>query len=94
LADTPAFQVTHHRPDGSDADRRIDGLAGPSGNGWYREIDDLILGIENRAFRLWTTTPQIQSVWVEVAQRRGGRKYLKTSADDVEPNNLLALPQC
>lgn len=32
-------------------------------------------------------------VWVEVATRNG-RQYLKTEADGVEPNNLLALPRC
>ena len=33
------------------------------------------------------------SVWVEVASRNG-RKYLKTQVDGVDPNNLLALPEC
>jgi hypothetical protein len=91
---TDSFQVTCHRPDGADADQRIDGLGGPSGGGWYRDIDLLIRGIEAGTFKLWTTTPQGQSVWVVVAQRPNGRKYLKTEADGVEPNNLLALPRC
>jgi hypothetical protein len=31
---------------------------------------------------------------VIVAVRPSGRKYLKTEADGIEPNNLLALPKC
>lgn len=89
-----AFQVTQHRPDNQDADRRIQGLGGPSGGGWYRDIDTLIRGVENSHFSLWTVSPSGNSVWVVVAKRNSGRKYLKTEADGIEPNNLLALPRC
>jgi hypothetical protein len=91
---TPAFQVTCHTPDGSDSDQRIDGLGGPGNNSpWYREIDDLIYGIENDQYKLWTIAPEGHSVWVVIA-KRNNRKYLKTEADGIEPNNLLALPHC
>ncbi len=91
---TDAFQVTSHKPDNRDADRRLQGLGGPSGGGWYRDIDTLIAGIEKKSFNLWTVAPTGQSVWVVVAKRSNGRKYLKTQADRIEPNNLLALPHC
>ncbi|TGU87369.1 DUF3892 domain-containing protein [Mesorhizobium sp. M00.F.Ca.ET.151.01.1.1] len=88
------FQVTCHKPDNQDADRRIQGLGGPGGGGWYHSIDVLIEGIENKRFNLWTVAPNGKSVWVIVAERGNGRKYLKTEPDGVEPNNLLALPHC
>lgn len=89
----PTHQVTCHKPDDSDPDRRLEGLGGPGGGGWYRDIDFLIEGLESGAYDLWTVAPTGESVWVEVAVRRR-RKYLKTEADGVEPNNLLALPHC
>jgi Protein of unknown function (DUF3892) len=85
------IQVKCHRPDDQDKDRRLEGLGAP---GWYKDIDTLIREIEAGTNRYWTTTPQQQSVWIEVKQRPNGRKYLKTTADGVEPNNLLALSKC
>ena len=89
-----SYQVTCHKPDNADRDRRLQGLGGSSGGGWYRPIDTLIAGLENGDYRLWTVAPTGESVWVHVAQRANGRKYLKTEPDGVEPNNLLALPHC
>lgn len=88
---TDTYQVTCHKPDNADKDRRLQGLGG---RGWYNEIDYLITGVESGAYRLWTVAPDGQSVWVNVARRANGRKYLKTEVDGIEPNNLLALPHC
>lgn len=88
-----AYQVTCHTPDDQDADRRIQGLGGPGGGGWWHDLDYLIQGIENQTYRLWITDQRGDSVWVIVAERRG-RKYLKTTSDGIEPNNLLALQRC
>ncbi|MEQ1901489.1 MAG: DUF3892 domain-containing protein [Devosia sp.] len=90
----PAIQVTCHKPDNADKDRRLQGLGGPAQGGWYEPIDTLIKGIESSAYQLWTVAPSGESVWIEVKQRPNGRKYLKTQPDGVEPNNLLALPHC
>lgn len=87
------FQVTCHKPDDADRDRRLEGLGGPSGGGWYRDIDTLILLIESGEIQLWTVDSKGNSVWVIVAERNR-RKYLKTTSDGVEPNNLLALRRC
>lgn len=90
----PEYRVTHHRPDDSDLDRRIEGLAGPSGangNFWYEDIDTLIQGIENSIYRLWTVDTAGNSVWIVVDENRN-RKFLRTQSDGVIPNNLLALP--
>ncbi|MDR6634206.1 hypothetical protein J2X72_003006 [Phyllobacterium sp. 1468] len=85
------LQVTRHRPDNQDADRRLQGLGGVD---WYDTIDNLIAGIESRSYGLWTVDQKGNSVWVVVAKRLNGRKYLKTEPDGIEPNNLLALPRC
>lgn len=95
MSEPPAFRVTHHRPDNSDPDRRIQGLAGPKGDGtglWYCEIDYLIRGLLQNAYRLWTVDQTGKSVWVRVDEN-GSRQFLRTESDGIIPNNLLALPQ-
>ena len=84
------YQVTCTTPDGNDADQRIDAIGG---SGWYYLIDDAISKIENRTHEFWTYAAG-KATDVIVARRASGRKYLKTVADGVEPNNLLALPSC
>ncbi len=86
------FEVTHHRPDNSDRDRRIQGLGGPAAGGWYRGLDFLISLIE-RGDQFWTTDAHGNRVWI-IVRERNSRKYLKTLPDGLEPNNLLSLPQC
>lgn len=91
-------QVTCITPDGSDPDQRIDAIGGATGNGngggpWHLDIDRAIAGIENGTWSFWTTANG-RTVDVVVATRTNGRKYLKTTADGYEPNNLLALPRC
>jgi Protein of unknown function (DUF3892) len=92
-------QVTCIIPDGGDPDRRIDSIGGATGGEgtdgpWKLKLDDVIAGIERGKWRFWTMDTKGNSVWVIIAKRPNGRKYLKTTADDVEPNNLLALPHC
>ncbi|QJP14629.1 DUF3892 domain-containing protein [Starkeya sp. ORNL1] len=88
---TDTFQVTCHRPDNNDRHRRLQGLGGPGGGGWHRDIDTLITALQTSQYKLWTVAPSGESVWVEVARRSNGRAYLKTEPDSVELNNLLAL---
>jgi len=79
-----------------DRHRRILGIGGVNDGGsrWWLNEDTAIADIEAGTHRFWTTTPDgKRSVWVIVAHN-GIRKYLKTEADGVEPNNLLALPEC
>ena len=88
------FQVNCHKPDDADTDRRLEGLGGSGGGGWYRDIDTLI-GLIESGDRFWTVAPTGESVWIVVqAHPKSGRKYLKTEADGVVPNNLLSLPEC
>ena len=91
-------EVTCIVPDGTDSDQRIDKIGGNSGaaigNGaWSLLIDDAIAGIESGKWSFWTQGGG-RVAKVVVAQRPNRRKYLKTDADGVEPNNLLALPRC
>lgn len=86
-------QVTCITPDGSDADQRIDAIGGTAGGGWKLLIDAAIAKIEDGTYQFWTYGGGKETN-VIVAKRGNGRKYLKTEADGVEPNNLLALPRC
>lgn len=85
-----SYQVTCHIPDGQDADQRIDAIGG---SGWRHLIDDAIRYLETRTNDYWTMVAGARAD-VIVAKRTNGRKYLKTTADGVEPNNLLKLPRC
>ena len=83
------FQITHHRPDNADADRRLQGLYGPTCG--YLDIDTIISRIAANLDRFWTTANG-KSVWITTATATSGRQYVKTEADGYYPNNLLALP--
>jgi hypothetical protein len=66
---------------------------GPNGGPWSLKLDAAIAGIENGTWSFWTYGGGAATD-VVVAVRSNGRKYLKTEADGIEPNNLLALPKC
>jgi hypothetical protein len=85
------YQVTCIRPDGADADRRIDRLGGP---GWNESIDSVIRAIDSGTHRFWTSV-QGRSVWcITKVHPTSGRKYVTTEGDGFPPNNLLSLPRC
>jgi hypothetical protein len=79
----------------NDPHRRITNIGGVGENNarWKLEEDEAIAGINSGK---WTFFVQVngREVDVHIARRLGGREYLKTVADDYEPNNLLALPEC
>ena len=78
-----------------DRHRRILNIGGvnPDGGRWRMSEDEAIVGIETGLYAFYTATPYGNTAWVVVAHN-GTRKYLKTQADGLEPNNLLALPEC
>lgn len=86
------YQVTCHKPDNADKDRRLQGVGGPGGGGWYRGVDQMIALIDG-GDKFWTVDQAKNSVWLIVSSRNG-RKYIKTTSDGLEPNNFLALPHC
>lgn len=62
------------------------------GVGWKHTEDQAIRNIESGAQSYYVSKGG-RSVWVVVATHNY-RKYLKTTDDGYEPNNLLALPEC
>src|SRR5687767_4773655 len=74
---------------------RITHVGGYEDKRWKITQQDAISFIENGEWKFWVARPGgLDSVWVEVAISRFGNKYLKTTADGDEPNNLLRLPEC
>lgn len=85
------YQITHTRPDGFDADRRIDGFLI---NGQYYAIDQVIEWVRTSAHRFYVHVLG-RSVWVQLKHHPvTGRPYLTTQGDSFPPNNLLSLPSC
>jgi len=78
----------------TDPHERISHIGGvnPGGDRWRLTVDQAIAGIESGKWQFYTSVNG-KSVWVVVATHNG-RKYLKTEADGIHPNNLLALPEC
>jgi hypothetical protein len=78
-----------------DPHERILSIGGinPDGTRWKLPLDRAIAGVESETWHFFVERPPGQRVDVVVANRLG-RKYLKTKADDEQPDNLLALPEC
>jgi hypothetical protein len=73
---------------------RIRNVGGQNGDGshWKLSVDEAIAAIEGGRYS-FNVSAGGRSVDVIVAVH-SGRKYLKTTADGLQPNNLLALPEC
>ncbi len=61
---------------------------------WKLSQPDAIAGIEARKWSFYVERPAGDVVDVVVADSQYGHKYLKTTADGEQPNNLLSLPEC
>jgi len=88
-----AFSLHCHIPDNADLDRRIQGLGSPI---WGKlGIDSIINMIDHQGHTFHTVPPYGQGQQIiAVNHPVSGRRYLKTVADGVVPNNILALPRC
>jgi hypothetical protein len=77
-----------------DPHNRISFVGGLNADGtqWKLSLDNAIAGVESGKWQFWTAGGG-KSVWVIVASHNG-HKYLKTVADGVQPDNLLALREC
>ena len=77
-----------------DPHQRISHVGGMNADGrrWKLTEDDAIAGITAGKWQFWVAGGG-KSVWVVIATH-AGRRYLKTEADGIHPNNLLALPEC
>jgi hypothetical protein len=74
---------------------RITHIGGVGGDGqrWSLTQPAAIDGIEKGTWRFFVSAYP-REVDVIVATSRFGNKYLKTTSDGEEPNNLLSLPEC
>jgi hypothetical protein len=60
---------------------------------WVESVSGVVALIESGTWSFFAKSPGRGRTRVEVVvASRGGRKYIKTIRDGVEPNNLLALP--
>lgn len=81
------------RPNPHERIRHIGGV-NPSGERWKRSQEQAIADIEQNVYSYYVERPQGDRVAVIVAISQYGHKYLKTTADGDQPNNLLSLPEC
>lgn len=90
------YQVTCIKPDGADADRRIDRLGGTrttEGGTWNDSIDNVIAAI-GRGHTFWVSVQNRRVAVIRRVHHTSGRWYLTTEPDGFPPNNLLSLPRC
>ena len=85
-----------NKTDRYDPHERISHIGGanPDGARWKMTLSAAIAAIEADKYKFWVAVPNEDSVWVIVAVSRYGNKYLKTTNDGDQPNNLLSLPEC
>lgn len=80
-----------HRSEPHERIRAIGGVA--DGSRWKLREEQAIQEIRNGRYAFFVERPVGVRIAVIVATHVG-REYLKTEADGLQPDNLLALPEC
>ena len=95
MADRHRIQCIN-KSDRTNPHERIINVGGLNGNGtrWKVYQQEAIIGIEGGKWSFYVERPSGDPVEVIVALSSYGNKYLKTTADGDQPNNLLSLPEC
>ena len=76
-----------------DPHERISNVGGTvSGVRWKLTLDHAIAAIEKGTWTFWTMGGGKRAD--VIIATHNGRKYLKTTADGIQPDNLLKLPEC
>ncbi len=85
-----------NKSDRYNAHERITHVGGVGGDGkrWKLTQTAAIDGIDSGKWGFYVEQPPGHRVDVVVGRSAHGHRYLKTSADAEQPNNLLALPEC
>ena len=85
-----------NKSDRTNPHERITHIGGKNADGkrWKLTQQEAIQGIENGKWAFYVQRSGSNMVDVIVATSRYGHKYLKTTADGEQPNNLLSLPEC
>ena len=83
------------KSDRQNADERVFNVGGVNENGsrWKSSETDAIEGIERGDWDFYVHVGR-NTVNVIIATSAAGNKYLKTMADGMLPDDLLALPEC
>jgi Protein of unknown function (DUF3892) len=84
-----------NKSDRYNAHERITHIGGINADGtrWKMTQEAAITAIETRQYEFFVVAGG-RSVDIVVATSRYGNKYLKTTADGEQPDNLLSLPEC